>query len=189
MTRAARDLTAEQEEHILSADNGDWRSPTVVHYCLRHECPLQCRGSVVRSRSLVLAALTLSVGGAMCLPLLCRWKRFEKAAAWALRGCRQHRLLSRALCYLYPAGRERSVCAAWLGRGENDCRGNLLLVISTCCWAFPRLRCLPRWEVLRAPDGGGTLGVLVGGGRAGGRTEADQTKHASGPGACDRPVH
>lgn len=107
LSRPAMDLSPEQEQHILFADNGDWDSDEVVHYCVQGSCPLQCNGSARKSERLVCAAVVLAIGGPMCLPLLYRWKGFEKAVAWVWRGVRQHRLLSRAWDNLFPTQKTR----------------------------------------------------------------------------------
>ena len=106
-SRPALDLTPVQEEHILCADNGDWDDEVITHYCVRGQCTLQCNGSAARSRKLVKGAIMLSIGGPMCVPLLYRWKGFEKAVAWAWRAVRQHRLLIRAWSKVFPAQRVR----------------------------------------------------------------------------------
>ena len=43
-TRQDHNLTVEQEELLLHADNGDWESDLIFHYCLP-DCPLGCRGN------------------------------------------------------------------------------------------------------------------------------------------------
>ena len=102
LSRPAQDLTREQETFILNADNGDWDHDEIVHYCIGSTCPLGCGGDQARSRELVASAIVLAVGGSMTLPLLYRWKGFEKAVAWAWRAARLHGLTHKAWNLLFP---------------------------------------------------------------------------------------
>lgn len=102
LSRAAQDLSLDQEKAILNADNCSWDELDITHFCLRHNCPLGCRGCEHRSKRVVTKTIIMSVGGPMTLPLLYRWKGFEKANAWAFRCRAQHDLLLRALRRVFP---------------------------------------------------------------------------------------
>ena len=101
-SRPVQDLTPTQENTILAADNGDWDDDLITHWCVRGKCPLECQGCPKKSLAIVTSAIVLSLGGPVVVPLLYRWKGFEKAAAWVFRGRRQHNLLHRAFRRLFP---------------------------------------------------------------------------------------
>ena len=104
LTNPAMDLTEDEKSLILDADSGDWDLPVVLHHCVKDRCLLGCRGCPVRSRRLVTQAIVLSIGGRMPVPLLYRWKGFERAAAFLYRGRRQRDLLQRAMRRLFSKG-------------------------------------------------------------------------------------
>ena len=95
IARGARDLSKGQEGRILQADNGDWTSYYIHHFCVPG-CSLGCDGSEAKAKRIVRSEVVLSVDGQMVVPLLYRWKGFEAANAKYLRGRRQHQLLDAA---------------------------------------------------------------------------------------------
>lgn len=118
MSRPALNLTPEDEEAILAADNGNWAEKTVRHLCLNAgRCPLKCNGSRVRSLANVKPRVALSICGRLEIALTYRWKGFEKANAWCYRGRKQHDLLLRGLKRLWKpkAIRDAEEQAALLG--------------------------------------------------------------------------
>ena len=94
-------LTDQDKQSILLIDNGDWKSNTITHYCIP-SCPAGCRGSKVRSLQILKSCLALSITCVMEKPLLYRWKGFERANAYVMRGRKQHDLLRRALEKTWP---------------------------------------------------------------------------------------
>ena len=122
LSRPAQDLSLADEEHLLACVNDDWSSvESIIHWCVRGRCPLACGGSADASKAMVTSALVNALGGPMVVPLLYRWKGFEKAAAWALRGRRCHNLLARAFRRLFPASTVRKAQeeAARTAAGEH----------------------------------------------------------------------
>ena len=106
LTRGARDLDYTSENFILNVDNGDWQDEDVIcHFCIP-DCPLECRSrGVGRERHAlenVKKAAVLCIGGPLEKCLAYRWKGFEKASSWALRGRRYHDLLKAAFLLLCP---------------------------------------------------------------------------------------
>lgn len=43
LSRASQTLTEKQEDDVCAADNGSWKQKSVVHYCSKLICPLQCK--------------------------------------------------------------------------------------------------------------------------------------------------
>ena len=109
VTRPARDLTLQQEDMILLADNGNWSKRGIYHFCVRGECKLGCNQSAAVSKRLVRDQVLLSVDGATTVPLLYRWKGFEECNAKNLRGRLQHHLVDDVIGRLYPEKKRRKV--------------------------------------------------------------------------------
>ena len=121
-SRPCQDLTPEQEESILAADNGDWNSWSVWHFCKGEDCPLKCNGSRQKSLEGVKIAVKLSVGDGYKLALEYRWKNMEAVACKSYRARSQHRLLDRVLERLHPTSaveKAKIEAAAILGRAED----------------------------------------------------------------------
>ena len=129
LSRPALDLSPQQEQIILDADNGSWEvvegdeeSLLVTHWCVGSLCSLGCK-SAASSKRAVKAAMLLSLGGTAVVPLLYRWKYFEKALGKAYRGRKQHDLHLRALQRMFPPSVVAAAAAAMAGdavaEGEN----------------------------------------------------------------------
>jgi hypothetical protein len=101
LTRPLRDLSIDDEKLICDALNWDWAEWPIVHVCVKGKCPLGCAGSAKRSRSMVSDIIVLAVGGRMPVALLYRWKHFESASAYSLRGRRCYDFHLNALQIVY----------------------------------------------------------------------------------------
>ena len=82
-SRVTRNLTPEEEDLILSGDNGDWKNKTVQHWCLRGSCPLKCT-SARHCKAMMKNLLSLSVCSKLEVCLVYRWKAVEVANGWVL---------------------------------------------------------------------------------------------------------
>jgi hypothetical protein len=121
LSRPALDLSPQQEQIILDADNGSWEvvegdeeSLLVTHWCVGRLCSLGCK-SAASSKRAVKAAILLSLGGTAVVPLLYRWKYFEKALGKSYRGRKQHDLHLRALQRMFPPSVVAAAAAAMAG--------------------------------------------------------------------------
>lgn len=125
-SRPALDLTLQQEQDILDADNGDWDSEFVVHWCLGASCPV-CKGDERQAKRNVCCAVKLSLCRSCVVPLEYRWKGMDQASAGAYRGCKQHRLLPRALARVFDSAKVRKAeenMVAAAARGEETDAGS-----------------------------------------------------------------
>lgn len=148
-SRSARNLSAADEEQILSIANGDWNSEELTHYCVRGSCAAGCQGETSSKASFV-ACMKLAVAGRMTVPLLYRWKGFEQAVAWCFRGRRCFDLLRRVFARLYPptvvrrATEEVAQAAARGGEAQavnkNQIKGSVLRFFRTTSRAAPSRR-------------------------------------------------
>ena len=98
----AKDIDATDIDEILSFFNGPWSSEKVTHYCIRGRCNV-CQGSRRTSLQEAKRLVRSSLGGGMTVMLLYRWKGFERANSYILRGVKQNRLLPRALALMWSA--------------------------------------------------------------------------------------
>ena len=125
-SRPAGDLTLQQEQDILDADNGDWESELVVHWCLGLACPV-CKGDERQAKRSTVGAVQLALCRSCVVPLEYRWKGMDEASAGAYRGCRQHRLMPRALREVFDSAKVRKAEAnlvAAAARGEEADAGS-----------------------------------------------------------------
>ena len=99
--RPARDLTEDDEEQILAAANGCWDDEDdTQHNCVVGECPLGCRNKKDSLEKVTRVLLMLA--GRLVVALLYRWKGFDQALSWAVRGRAVHNLLGRTLAKMFP---------------------------------------------------------------------------------------
>ena len=105
LSRCARDLTLEDEAMIVRVGS-NWDAREIVHMC-PPDCEMGCR----RQRPVERAKFALRytqracvacVAGKVTKPLKYRWKGFEEAAGWTVRGRRMHDLLRAAFTRIYP---------------------------------------------------------------------------------------
>ena len=95
------DLTEEDTLAIMNFFNGDWREPTMRHYCLgQASCPAGCRDEE-HAREQARAFTRMALGMGLVVPLEYRWKGMEKASGWALRGRALHDIMPRALARMW----------------------------------------------------------------------------------------
>ncbi len=96
-SRAAQDLRDDDVQAILDFDNGNWREQSWTHWCVA--CAGTCcepHLQVSAGRAMTEAAkrrkyvAICSLQGGLLVPVLYRWKKFEKAQAWICRGRNQH---------------------------------------------------------------------------------------------------
>ena len=92
-SRPAMDMTPEDEDFALMILNGDPNVSTLTHWHLRTAC--RCGGEKHFKQNMR-KALAVSIGGGMPRCLLYRWKGFEKAASWMMRGRKQNDVLLQA---------------------------------------------------------------------------------------------
>jgi len=118
-TRPAMDLTEEDEKCILQADNGDWSSPDIIHWCLHRRCPLGCNGNPSVAKDGVQMACELSIGGTCIKPLKFRWKGMDRANPWADRGRQQHDLLQHSLIRVWKTKELADADAQLVELGED----------------------------------------------------------------------
>jgi len=102
LSRPDLNLSKAMEDLVAAADNGDWGRTKIRHYCLRCHCKLQCDGDKKKSKRVVKAYMKLSVGCALVVPLLYRWKGFEQCSSTVYRARRQHKILDRCLAKMFP---------------------------------------------------------------------------------------
>ena len=82
---------------LCSFFNHDHADEDCIHWCV----PGCCK-SDADFRQKATARCNTVCGFPPDQPLLYRWKGFEQASSWALRGCRQHGLLPRTLARQFP---------------------------------------------------------------------------------------
>jgi len=125
-SRPASDLTLQQEQLILDADNGDWDSDLVIHWCLGLVCPV-CGGDEGRAKRNTLGAVKLSLCRSCVVPLEYRWKGMDEASAGAYRGTKQHHLMPRSLRGVFDSAKVRKAedaVALAVIRGEEPDAGS-----------------------------------------------------------------
>ena len=77
--------------------NGDWAQKEIVHF---HTDSCDCGGGAHFSQT-VLRALQLLLGSGCPACQLYRWKNFERASCFMLRGMRVHSVMVQALLAMY----------------------------------------------------------------------------------------
>ena len=125
-SRPALDLTLQQEQDILDADNGDWDSELVIHWCLGGACTV-CKGNEARAKTNTLSAVKLSLCRSCVVPLDYRWKGMDQASAGAYRGCKQHNLMPRSLRGIFESAKVKKAqdaVALAVSRGEEPDAGS-----------------------------------------------------------------
>ena len=90
----------------MDADNGDWDSELVIHWCLGLAC-LVCKGNEAKAKANTLGAVKLSLCRSCVVPLDYRWKGMDQASAGGYRGCRQHQLMPRSLRGIFDTAKVR----------------------------------------------------------------------------------
>ena len=94
LTRCTLDMTQEDEKELLLVDNGDWTIKERIHWHKYGVC--QCGGSNAAKQKMRTSALK-SMGSGSGLPLLYRWKGFERSGAWCHINRSIHNQLDHAL--------------------------------------------------------------------------------------------
>ena len=110
MTMGANDLIDDEKKRLLVADNGNWESEAITHYCLRGRCLLGCRGER-DGKNKVARQIKLAVSLHYTTPLKYRWKGMDVAGSLVLRWQREHSLLLRVLRIIYPVTARKKVQA------------------------------------------------------------------------------
>ena len=126
LTAPACDLSQDQVDFILAADNGSWDALHAEHWCVNGACPLRPPGASfcgeAHARRNACHAASMAAGGGFQAPLKYRWKGFDRATAYCWRATAYHNYLPRALGKMYPDSAvkkaENDILAAAL-RGED----------------------------------------------------------------------
>ena len=82
----AADLSQRDKENLLLFFNHSWKKPMV------HWCGPGCCSSESHCQDRFKEAIDIALGSFPDIPLLYRWKAFEPAANYALRGCLLHQI-------------------------------------------------------------------------------------------------
>ena len=116
---AAGDLDEAQMLSVLSFANGDWKNKDeFVHYCCEEHCTFQCRRDENRALATAKEISLMVVGSGTNVPLLYRWKGFEKTNGYVLRASRFHGLLLQSFEKLWPRAQRQA--AAGRLRPDGD---------------------------------------------------------------------
>ncbi len=110
------DLGANEKEKILEMFNNDWVSNEVKHFCLPG-----CCSSRKHFHERFKQAAILAWGIFPDVPLLYRWKGFEEACSYTMRGIAMHRCLARIYKQVYDKKNAKTYeeILSW-DQGERD---------------------------------------------------------------------
>ena len=112
------DLSKEDEEFIVSVDNGNWEAPAWKHYCIGASCI--CKGQRNFALLLMKRAAKLSIGRIEQTPLEYRWKGVERFLAKTFRGRRQHDIYLKTHLLIWPPSQTRRSEAAIAALAERN---------------------------------------------------------------------
>lgn len=99
----SEDLSQEDTEAILQMFNNDWTRSEVKHYCL----PGCCSAHRIFREKMKKAAI-LAWGVFPDVPLMYRWKGFEEACCYTMRGIAMHRCLPKLYKQVYDKKNAKS---------------------------------------------------------------------------------
>ena len=95
----AKGLSDETITSIVAHDNGDWGDEgTLVHLCVRGECPSGCRDAK-HGKHIAKDNVRELLGNSYPEPLLYRWKNMDIAMAYVIVGRLMHKLLDAAIAH------------------------------------------------------------------------------------------